>query len=153
MSEEPVVGLGKGGAEVRRRPPAQRQQPAGVEDLARRAVGLARVEEESSAVIDDLRQQLCRIGDRTLRATTQSDDRVTIVMPQHAPAGIGKIADVEDLPPHPAAAPDGDDLLTAELRCGHAPHQGWQEVARLSAEVVEGAEHVGWYGGDEQRTM
>ncbi len=79
VREIPVVGRADAVRERRLRVPAERAQLADVEQLARRAVGLAAVEDERAAEADDLGDQLRELGDRDVLAAADVDDLGRVV--------------------------------------------------------------------------
>ena len=64
----PSVCRGDAVAEGNPRPPPQGMNTGDVEELARRAFGLARVEANRSAVSDDVTDQLGQLADREVLA-------------------------------------------------------------------------------------
>src|SRR5215470_7261083 len=81
--EEFLVRSGDAGLEADPRRPAEAPQASDVEELARRAVGLARVELERAAEPHDRRYRARQLGDRLVLAAADIDQRKFVRPPEH----------------------------------------------------------------------
>ena len=139
------------------RPPAERRDAAHVEQLLRRAVGLARVPLDRSGVADHALDQFGELADGQVVAGADVDHAVGQVGGRHVlqqeDDGLGQVVDVEELAARGAGAPEHDRRHglarravfagQADLRLVELADHRRQHVARAQVEVVAGAIEVG----------
>src|SRR5258708_31977691 len=112
-----LVGRGDPGLEIDPGRPPELAQPAGIEELPRRSVGLARVEFQRAAESDDSRHRAREVRDGAVFAASDVDEREVVGAAQnrverivrkvhHHHAGIGHVVAVKELAPRRARAPD-----------------------------------------------
>src|SRR5262245_54303068 len=89
-----------------RRAPSERGDAAHVEELARHAVRLRRVELQRHARRDDAADQLPELADRDVRADADVERDLAFVVAQEEDARVGEIVDMEELAAGRAGAPD-----------------------------------------------
>src|SRR5690606_2831658 len=91
----PLVRRAQAVLERNARPPAEALQPADVEELARRAVGLAAVELDTPLEADDGPDQLGQLGNRDVLVDPDVDDLWRVVVLHQVTGRVGEIVDVQ----------------------------------------------------------
>lgn len=146
------------------RQPAEGAQTADIEELARGAVGLRRIEGQATSEAGDLCDQRCEIGDTDVFATAEVDEtgaRVAqklapehgVVEVHHMQTAGGHVVDIEKFAPGGAGTPDGNFRQTGGGGFDEFAQQGRQYVRGLQIEVIAGAVEIRRHDGDELRAI
>ena len=129
--------------------PPEIVQPLYVEQLARCAVRLGRIERDRNSRRDDISDCLCELADREVLAGTDIDVVVAVVVLHQEQAGVREVVDVQELAPRRPGSPDSSALRSGDPRLVELPHNGRQHVRARQVEVVPGPVKIGRHRRDE----
>src|SRR3989441_660748 len=134
------------------RPPAERGELRGVEELLRRAVGLRAVVSDAGVALDDALDDFGQLADRLVLAVADVEERglprvegggdLLLGQVHQVNAGVGHVVAVHELTAWLAGAPQRHRFLAAYLGLVEFADQRGQDVARLEVVVVAGPVHV-----------
>src|ERR1700679_2060016 len=126
--------------------PAQRMHARHIQQLARRAIGLGRVESQLTSKPKLRGHQLCQLADRHIFSRSYVDQRRMLIADQLMELTIRKlhqddaclcqIVAIEQLAPRRAGTPYFDKALSSRLRLHNLAHQCRQHMRGLEIEVV-----------------
>jgi hypothetical protein len=111
--------------------PAERGEPRDIHELARRAVGLGGVPSDAALEADHLRDDLCELLDRHVRAGADIDKVGRIGHSQQEGAGVGQLVHMQELALRRTSAPGLDLVAAGLLRLVEATDERRQHVRVL----------------------
>src|SRR5437016_11494024 len=145
------------------RPPAERAQLRGVEELLGSAVGLRAVVGDAGVALDDALDHFGQLADRLVLAVADVEERGLLRVEgggdlllgevHQVDAGVGHVVAVHELAAWFAGAPQRHRFLAAYLGLVEFADQRRQDVARLEVVVVAGPVHVVRHGAEVARAV
>src|SRR2546427_9062363 len=140
------------------RPPAERAQLRGVEELLGSAVGLRAVVGDAGVALDDALDGFGQLADRLVLAVADVEERGLLrvegggdLLPgqvHQVDAGVGHVVAVDELAARLAGAPQRHRFLAPYFRLVEFADQRRQDVAGLQVVVVAGPVHVVRHGAE-----
>src|SRR3989442_7700847 len=145
------------------RPPAERAQLRGVEELLRSAVGLRAVVGDAGVALDDALDGFGQLADGLVVAVADVEERGLLRVEGGAElllgevhqvdAGVGHVVAVDELAARLAGAPQRHRFLAPYFGLVEFADQRRQDVARLEVVVVAGPVHVVRHGAEVARAV
>src|SRR2546426_662102 len=145
------------------RPPAERAQLRGVEELLRSAVGLRAVVGDAGVALDDALDGFGQLADRLVLAVADVEERGLLrvegggeLLPgqvHQVDAGVGHVVAVDEFAARLAGAPQHHRFLAPYLGLVEFADQRRQDVAGLEVVVVAGPVHVVRHGAEVARAV
>ena len=133
--------------------PAERIDARDVEQLARRAVRLRRVELDLARIADHVGDNPRELRDRDVLAGADIEELQVRIALHHEDAGIGEIVDREEFALRRSGAPDHDIRIAVELGFMETTHQSRRHVAVERMIIVAGTIEIGRHHRYEVRAV
>eukprot|EP01136_Pigoraptor_vietnamica_P011332 Opistho-1_new@50086 len=135
------------------RTPSKRREARDIQQLARRAVGLAAVEDDAALEAHHVHHRLGEFADGEVRSAAHVDDRAVVAQFHQVDTGVGQVVDIQELAPRRPAAPDHEFAVAPQPGLVRLAQQGRQHMAGRQVVVVVGAVQVGRHRADVLATV
>src|SRR5215469_600932 len=145
----PAIGIDEPFFQPNAWSPAHRLELAGVEELARCAVGLRRVEAEGALIADNVGNRLRKLGDGQIFAPADVDMAFVGIALDQEYRRVGEIVDMQKFASRLTAAPDIDLACAGTLGVVDFHDQRWNDVAAFEIVTIAGTVKVGGLGGNK----